>query len=317
MIRGALAIVAFSVSAHMIVCSAAHASTWTSLAPALIARQEVAAAAANGKLYLIGGIGQDRAILDSVEEYDPATNTWRFVAPLPQPLHHAAAATVGDAIYVIGGYRTLAFDPTPVVYRYANNQWMRVADLPRARGALAAATIDGRIYAVGGVPGTRELTMYDPATDRWTTLAPMPTAREHLAAASHGSFLYAIGGRVNGNVAALERYDPATNVWTALPPMPTARAGIAAAVLRDRIHVFGGEGNPATATGVFAENEVYDVATNRWLRDTAMQTPRHGIAAATLGDRIHIPAGSPLQGFGTTNVHDALTATTERRRAKN
>ena len=92
-------------------------ASWLSLAPLQTPRQEVAVAAAGGRVYVFGGIsGQE--VLDSVEEYDPAANRWRFVAPLPEPLHHAAAATAGDAIYVIGGYRTLAFDPTDHVYRY-------------------------------------------------------------------------------------------------------------------------------------------------------------------------------------------------------
>jgi N-acetylneuraminic acid mutarotase len=86
-------------------------AVWLPLAPVQIERQEVAAAASNGKIYVIGGIAANQSILSSVEEYDPATDSWRFVAPLPRPRHHHAAAVVGDAIYVIGGYETLAFDP--------------------------------------------------------------------------------------------------------------------------------------------------------------------------------------------------------------
>lgn len=283
------------------------AAVWISLAPTLTPRQEVAVAAAGGKLYLIGGLaGTD--VLSSVEEYDPATNTWRFVAPLPRPLHHTAAAAIGSSIYVVGGFGNIAFDPQPSVYRYdiPLDRWTQVADLPAARGALAAVAIDGLIYAVGGTPGGTELTVYDPATNAWTPLPPMPTGREHLAAVALHGMLFVAGGRVARNRNAFERYEPGPRRWTSLPPLPTARGGIAAATLGERIYVFGGEGNPATETGVFAEVESFDFTTSTWRSEPPMPFPRHGIGAATIGRFIHLPAGAPAQGFGISNVHDAL-----------
>src|SRR5947208_2537048 len=90
---------------------------WVPLAPLNVARQEVAVAEAGGKVYVIGGIGNG-IVLSSVERYDPVTNSWRFVAPLPQTLHHTAAASTSDAIYAVGGYGDLNFAPTAMVYRY-------------------------------------------------------------------------------------------------------------------------------------------------------------------------------------------------------
>src|SRR3712207_1473309 len=92
-------------------------AAWVPLAPVIVPRQEVAAVSANGKLYVIGGIGESRGALDSVEEYDPLTNRSRLIAPLPRARHHAAAAVVGNAIYVIGGFGA-AFDAQSSVFRY-------------------------------------------------------------------------------------------------------------------------------------------------------------------------------------------------------
>ncbi len=292
-------------------------AAWISLAPVLTPRQEIAVAAANGKVYVIGGLAGE-TVLASVEEYDPQTDRWRFVAPLPRPVHHAAAATLGDRIYVIGGYRTVAFDPTSDVYRYDPllDQWTAVADLPSPRGALAAAAIDGKIYTAGGAPTFRELVVYDPAADQWTALAPMPTPREHLAAAGFDGKLFVAGGRAGGrNSGAFEMYDPASNQWSELPPLPTPRSGLAAAVLGGRMYVFGGEGNNAVPSGVFAENESFDFAAGRWQTEEPMPAPRHGIGAAVIGTRIHIAAGAPIAGFSTSDVHEAFGFPPLRRRA--
>lgn len=290
-------------------------AAWLSLAPLQTARQEVAVAAANGRVYVFGGISGSE-VLDSVEEYDPVADRWRFVAPLPEPLHHTAAAAVGDSIYIVGGYHTLAFDPTERVYRYdvLTNSWTQVTSLPAPRGALAAAAIDGKVYAVGGVPGASDLTVYDPAADRWSRLASMPTSREHLAAAAAGGRLFAISGRLGANRAAMESYDPITDRWTALAPIPTARSGIGAAVVGDRIYVFGGEGNSAAATGVFPQVESFDVVTGTWRVEPSMPTPRHGIGAASVGFTIYVPAGAPVQGFGTSSANEALAVMTPARR---
>lgn len=282
-------------------------AVWVPLAPLQVARQEVGVAAAAGRVYVFGGIREDGG-LDSVEQYDPATARWRFVAPMLQAFHHAAVASTGDAIYVIGGYPGAAFFPTSGVFRYdvAGDFWTTVADLPRPRGAAAAAAIDGKIYVAGGQPTLTELLVYDPATDQWRQLAPMPTPREHLAAAAFDGKLYVVGGRALGNTGAFESYDPASNSWESLPPLPTPRSGLAAAVAGDRLYVFGGEGNSASSTGVFPQNEAYDFASRTWVAAPLMPAPRHGIGAAFVDGRIVIPGGATLQGFGSTSIADAF-----------
>jgi N-acetylneuraminic acid mutarotase len=112
----------------------------------------------------------------------------------------------------------------------------------------------------------------------------------------------------------MEVYDPATDRWSALAPLPTARSGLAAAVFGNRIYVFGGEGNPATSSGVFEQNEMYDIAAGTWRTDAPMPTPRHGIGAAVVDQRIYIPGGGIRQGFGPSAQHEAFVPLTPLRR---
>jgi Kelch motif len=284
---------------------------WIALAPAGDPRQEVGAAELNGKIYIIGGLPST----NRVQEYDPATNTWRIVASLPIAVDHPGATSLGGKLYVMGG--NTANGSTNALFEYdpATDQWTPRPSMPTARNALGSVAISGKIYAVGGT-GTgvtgRELEVFDPGTGMWTQLQPMPTGRNHLAAGTIGGKLYVAGGRP-GNLAALEVFDPATNTWTPRAPMPTARSGHAGAVVRDKFYTFGGEGNPNSPIGIFREAEVYDPATDSWKSLDPMPTPRHGIGAAAIGNRIYIPAGATQAGGGShTGANEAFVVQPEK-----
>ncbi len=57
-------------------------NTWTTKAPMPTARDGLAAAVVNNKVYVIRGIKWVHN-LSINEEYDPATNTWTTKAPMP------------------------------------------------------------------------------------------------------------------------------------------------------------------------------------------------------------------------------------------
>jgi hypothetical protein len=174
---------------------------------------------------------------------------------------------------------------------------------------MGVATIGDRIFAAGGqngAPSFDTLAVYSVQDNRWETLPSMSTERNHLAAAAVNGIFYAFGGRSGSLRNELEAYDPEKNDWITLSPMPTARGGIAAAVLDESIFVFGGEGNSADPLGTFPHVEAYLPAADCWQRREDMALPRHGIGAAALVDRVFIPGGSPIQGFGVTDLHDAF-----------
>src|ERR687894_3279316 len=165
-------------------------SSWTTGAPMPTPRSEIAGAALNGKIYIIGGFDGTGQATTSVEVYDPIADKWTNAASLPQPLDHTAAASYGDKLYVVGG-GYLSRDSLSnklFIYDPLANEWTEGANLPSARGALTANFINGTLYAVGGVDAS-ETTLtsnwaYDPRTNTWSEKAPMPTAREHLTSAT-------------------------------------------------------------------------------------------------------------------------------------
>lgn len=155
------------------------------LAPMRQPRQLFAAAfGADGKLYVFGGFasrgrrrveaGEEAArrrrleraaaarVLDSVEVYDPVTDSWEPAPPLPEPRHQFDAALGSDGrIYVVGGadaYSSprstrdvFAFDPRAGTWHEAPP--LRV---PRY-GHSVARSPEGLLYVSGGIDSGDEL----------------------------------------------------------------------------------------------------------------------------------------------------------------
>jgi N-acetylneuraminic acid mutarotase len=234
-----------------------------------------AVAVRNGKMYLFGGFDLPASgppgwnPVHDAWEYDPATDGWRALAPMPTARGASAAAVVGGKFYVIGGAGPMPDATAPTLrprqpqrslgtveeYDPATNTWRARSPLPTPCNHMGAETVDGKIYVIGGrlsgafiigLPGNINLVQaYDPASDSWVTKAPMPTPRSGLNTAPLNGIIYAAGGEVQDDkylaaFRAFEAYDPASDTWWALPSMVLPRHECIMAALGNRIHVAGG-----------------------------------------------------------------------------
>jgi N-acetylneuraminic acid mutarotase len=295
---------------------------WRTAAPAPTKRTEVAAAALNNKIYVVGGFEQpglsnmlDLAITPALEEYDPSTDRWTSRAPMPVGLHHVGIGVAGGKLYIIGGYKQSWFSvwkPVATVYTYdpATDTWAERAPMPTPRGALSVTEYDGKLYAIGGYDqkiNTAAVEVYDPENNTWIERAPLPTPRDHLAAATVSGKVYVIGGRLNGdygrNLSSTEVYDPATNRWSKAADLPTARSGITASMVGGRIYVFGGE----EGKGTFRENESYDPERDSWQGMAPMPAGRHGLGSAVVDGRIYVISGGPTPGGSFSDLNEVFT----------
>lgn len=81
--------------------------TWSPpLARMPTARSALAAGVINGRIFVAGGEFQDptmMATFRAVEAYNPATNTWATMPPLPVSRHGLAGGAIGNRFYVVGG----------------------------------------------------------------------------------------------------------------------------------------------------------------------------------------------------------------------
>jgi N-acetylneuraminic acid mutarotase len=275
--------------------------TWQSRTASSFARQEVSFVySPPTKTFLLGG---GRSTVQ--ESYDPQTDTWRTVAPLPAALDHIQSVELNGLVYYIGGLLSWPAPASRAVYVYdpARNVFATKAPMPagRERGAGGIAVYNGKIYVAGGLHSgvaVRWFDVYDPASNTWSTLPDMPRARDHFHAAVVGNRLYAIGGRqtsINATITANDAFDFDGRTWVQnLAPLPTARGGFATVVVGSRIFVVGGEGGGHT----FDTVESYDVSANAWKSWAAMPTPRHGIQAAVCNGGVYVAAGGRQQGGG-------------------
>ena len=104
----------------------------------------------NGKIYAIGGQAQDFSKIDTVEEFDPAANTWTTKpSRMPHPRQQSAAAIVDNKVYIMGGGAGDTIS-TVNVYDSTLDVWTTDVPMPTARRLLGAAEVDNTIYAVGG-----------------------------------------------------------------------------------------------------------------------------------------------------------------------
>jgi len=202
-----------------------------------------AAVALNGRIYAIGGSQGFGSSLNTVEVYDPSSNSWRSSndppgtagapAPMPTARYELAVAAVNGKIYGIGGHGGPNQELNTVeAYDPATNTWstdvevvspkgvvlhIPLAPMPTARSDLAAAAVNGKIYAIGGFGGLlNTVEVYDPATNRWTAAANLPTARYSLAAADANGLIYAVGGTSATATPSntTEQYSPPVTIYT-------------------------------------------------------------------------------------------------------
>ena len=168
---------------------------WTKKSPMPHPAHHAALAAVNGKIYAFGGfvapantaipVGAAWEPVADAWEFNPATDAWKPLAPLPGKRGSAIAAEVGGKIYVIGGATTMEGSKDPFF----------------------------TAFGPARVLGTNEV--YDPATNKWESRNPMSVPRNHAFSGVVNGKIYVIGGRTGHgfilsatNTDVVEEYRP-------------------------------------------------------------------------------------------------------------
>jgi N-acetylneuraminic acid mutarotase len=283
--------------------------SWTTMASMSQARGSLGVVAVDGKIYAIGGHLAPHATRSSEndymatnERYDPKTNTWITLKPMPTPREGFAIAACAGKIYCIGGYgynesSVLRYNDLGVneVYDVATDSWSTKASLPVSGGRLQAHVVDGKIFVIVQLDGT--LYMYNPVTDAWTEKASMPSWGQGLVSALvndkiilTGKFYYLSESKMSlSNERKFLIYNPQTDTWNEgkTGPEITASASMAKATTGlyapQKVYFFYGGQSDTTM--------LYDPVGDTWSNVKARPTTRWGFGVAVVDDVYYIIGG--------------------------
>jgi N-acetylneuraminic acid mutarotase len=160
------------------------------------ARRTGGAGVVGGIVYLVGGYNGSQ--LNTVDAYNPATDSWSSKAPAPTGGANVKVAVSNGILYAFGG----DLGPSSVAaYDASTDSWSTKGPLPIIRNQPGVAVLNGLIYLIGGFDQNGYLTaneVYDPSADAWSTDPQMPTARGDMVTGVVGNTIYAIGGDTTG-----------------------------------------------------------------------------------------------------------------------
>ena len=266
-------------------------------------------------------------------KFDPATNTWTPLAPVPDLFNAEASGVYApnvNKLFVFGGDSPNAGTVvnTTRIYDIATNTWSTGAPMPDVRAFMASGYFNGKIYLVGGYntgnvdPSFGQVWEYDPVANTFnTSRANMPATLGGPGFGIINGHMYVAGGRDlnNTNLNTLYDYNIATDSWTTGANMPGGVNVPASAVIGGKLWVMGG-GNPFTGPGtmptsaskglrawlkrVFTPDttntlQVYDPASNSWTNGPTLLQVLAFPAGTQVGSTAVVVGG--YNGSSTTN----------------
>ena len=323
----------FVAVASVLLMSAATARAqghWEKAAPFPEPEEELYGVAANGKMYVMGGYGEGGKPVGMVWEYDPAVDKWT------KKKHDGAAGPSRRAVRIQGQdlrvrrihaadggpERRLEADRQRLGIQPGTDTWKALAPMPTSAGRRSPKQEGGKIYVIGGAamhPGSNVPAVFANGSgafgdDTTKSMIPRrtsgkraarcrPRATTLLRGAVNGK-IYVMGGRigspfitVSSNIDVVEEYDPATDMWGALKTKHAygtqrRRLGhVQQQDLRDRRR----DCRLRSISARFARFEAYDPAKKPGC-SARLPSPRHGVAGAVIGNKIHFVSGKITSG---------------------
>ena len=164
-----------------------------------------------GKIYLVGGIANGHVShwVPWLDEFDPATNTWRELPDAPRARDHFQAAVIDGKLYAAGGRRSNAGEtvfaatvPEVDVYDFASGAWSTLppsSNLPTERAGTMVAVVDDELIVIGGESASQtdahdEVEALDVRAGTWRTLPPLQTGRHGTQVINNPQGLSIAGG---------------------------------------------------------------------------------------------------------------------------
>jgi len=134
---------------------------WSSGNAMPTAREATMGTEFGGKMLVIGGYARPSGDWNhgypvaNNEAYDPATDTWSTLAPMPVPVWAASIANLNGKIYVVGGIDVLNQPVSTVqIYDPASDSWTLGPATTVARWLTQGTGLGGNVLVAGGYSST-------------------------------------------------------------------------------------------------------------------------------------------------------------------
>ncbi|CEF65016.1 Kelch repeat type 1 and BTB/Kelch-associated domain and Galactose oxidase, beta-propeller domain-containing protein [Strongyloides ratti] len=167
-----------------------------------------------GKLYALGGKAEIRATdrLTTFERYDPATNVWTILKPMPVARSDFGALIINDCLVASGGYSGSEILSSSHIYNFKTDEWREGPILTIPRKGHALIQIDtNKIVAIGGAWHETRLNSCECAIIDQYYFEEFPSLlknRSNFGAISYNEKIYVCGGYTsNGFTNECEIFD--------------------------------------------------------------------------------------------------------------
>lgn len=145
---------------------------WSKVASMHMARYEFACAVLGGRVYVVGGHGDDGKNLSSVEVYDLQKDEWSHISSMKRARWGCFAWAVDEKIYVMGGRSSFTIGSSRyiAVYDTSVGQWNELKN--GCVMVLSHAVLDKKMYCIEW-KNERKLAVYNAAENLWKYV-PLP-----------------------------------------------------------------------------------------------------------------------------------------------
>lgn len=172
-------------------------NTWNVLAPMPTGRQHNTSCVVNDKIYVMGGITKSSRTnkivkTENNEVYNPKSNSWQTLSPLPTPCGDPIISAVGNNIYVLCGDVLWMYDTLSDKWETKKNCPVWISIL------LGSAVINDKIIFPGGQnkdgKAVSSVYIYDTTNDTWIKSTNLPKPIQIGGITTLNGKIYMIGG---------------------------------------------------------------------------------------------------------------------------
>ncbi len=279
----------------------------------------------NGSVLVAGGFAGavPNSSIASAEMYNPATNRWTMIAPMPVGIAGARAATLNNGdVLVAGGLGNEGILTTCQLYDPSTNTWSLTGNLTKATFDEQIVVLNnGSVIVIGGdfSGGENNATqIYNPSSGTWSDAAPQPLARADMIVVKlpDGNVLVAGGHTADVPTLLSEIFDPTINTWTPTRSLVVPGGDSGGVLLKDGdVLMVGGYttyNDSDNSAQYLYTSQLFNTTTEAWNLTGDMNYPRGEIGLSTVlmnNGEVLVPGGNyqPETGQDTAEIYNPAT----------